>query len=180
MLYRFLDRYGIDVPKEGHDWIPWKHQRVPPSDDEVPRGYRALYLFGNPMNAVLSVFRRDYQHWHVKRMDGDIEAWDDSWDLDDFLTQGSDLFRLADHFYEWANADREYPIMLLRFHALWDHLPEMFAFLGLPSSNITDFPEKEERNSDWTEEKPHIRNRLKEMYGELSKEINKSPDIEVI
>jgi hypothetical protein len=180
MLYHFLERCGADVPKDSHDWIPWKHQRVPPSNSEVPRGFRALYLFSNPMNAVLSVFRRDYQHWHVERIGGNVDAWDESWVLDDYLAQEDDIFRLADHFHNWTSANRDYPIMLLRFGALWDHLPEVFAFLGLPSSHMTEFPEKEKRRSDWTDEPPQTQSHLEQMYGALSEEIERAPNIEII
>ena len=74
MLYRFLEDCTADVPKDTHDWIPWKHQPLPPADSKVSRRFRALYLFGNPMNAVLSVFRRGYQHWHLEQLRGNVDA----------------------------------------------------------------------------------------------------------
>ena len=180
MLYRFLERCKADVPSDTHDWIPWKHQRVPPSDNDVPHGFRSLYLFDNPMNAVLSVFRREYQHWHIDRINGDVEAWDESWSLEDYLEHGDDLFRLSDHFNQWSTADRSYPILLLRFDALWDRLPEVFAFLGLATSLMGDFPGRKERSSDWTTESDSIQQGLREMYGDLHREIADAPDLKII
>ena len=180
MLYRFLEDYDADVPKDTHDWIPWKHQRTPPADSKVSRGFRALYLFGNPMNAVLSVFRRGYQHWHVERMDGDVDAWDKSWDLEEFLAQGHDHFRMERHFLNWTQADRSYPILLLNFDALWERLPEVFAFLGLPSSAMGEFPERRERHSDWLSQPTQIRRDLKDMYGSLQERIECTSDFRII
>jgi hypothetical protein len=181
MLYQFLEEHDVDIP-QGHDnWKPWKHLPEPPSDDEVKDGFRAVYLFSNPMNAILSVFRREFQYWHVRamNMDDDYNAWGDDSDLEDFLEQNTDHFRMARHFHNWTQADRSYPILLLRFDALWEHLPEFFAFAGLPTKALDEFPEQRERASDWTEEPEYVRERLQDFYGDLWAEIQETPDFHI-
>jgi hypothetical protein len=140
MLYDFLENYSVDVPQ---DPSRWKHLPEPPTDSEVRQGFRALYLFGNPINAVLSVFRRDYQRWHFRNMTGDFDGWNEDLEhLSRFLDQESDPFEMQKHFHAWTTADRSYPIMLLQFDALWDNLPELFSFFGLPYRLQAEFPER--------------------------------------
>jgi hypothetical protein len=55
MLYQFLDQYDSGTPKYD-GFRAYKHASHPPLKEEVPEGFRALYVFGNPMNAILSVF----------------------------------------------------------------------------------------------------------------------------
>jgi hypothetical protein len=183
MLYRFLESKDVAVPGDCHDWLPWKHLPEPPSDDNVDNGFRAIYLFGDPMNAVLSVFRRDYQSWHVRNMnsrDEDWAGWDDDWDLEDFLSQGYDYFHMERHFTNWTEAERDYPILLLRFDALWQRMPEVFAYLGLPSPTMEHFPERRERLSDWSSQPSHIQRRLTRMYGDLKYKVDDTPDLQII
>lgn len=97
MLYRFMTESGLDVPRDG-DWGIWKHAPEPPDSSEVRQGFRAVYLFGDPINAVLSVFNRKFQSFHVGRMHGDLDNWNDSWNLTEYLEAGVDRFGMSDHF----------------------------------------------------------------------------------
>lgn len=180
MLYEFLEELDADIPSDHPNWRPWKHLPVPPEGNEVKDGFRAIYVFGNPMDAVLSVFRRDYQRWHIRNMREDVtEPKSPDWDLDEFLQQSEDPFRMDKHFHEWTHADRSYPILCLKFDALWKHLREFFAFAGLPTKYLDEFPKRRERASDWTEEEDHIRRGLREFYGELWSEIQETPDFQI-
>jgi len=180
MLYEFLEEHEVDIPSDHPNWKPWKHLPAPPEDADVKDGFRAVYLFGNPMDAVLSVFRRDYQRWHVRNMREDVtEPWSTDWDFDEFLKRSEDPFHMTKHFQSWTNADRLYPILCLNFGALWDHIPEFFAFAGLPKSSMDAFPERRERASDWTEETKRVRKHLKGLYGELWSEIEQTPDFQI-
>jgi hypothetical protein len=180
MVYEFLDEHEVDIPSDHPNWRPWKHLPTPPEDGDVKDGFRAVYLFGNPMNAVLSVFRRDYQRWHVRNMREDVtEPWSRDWDLNAFLQQSEDPFHMAKHFRTWTQTDRSYPILCLKFDALWEHLPEFFAFAGLPTSSIDTFPERRKRASDWTEEPKRVRSPLQDLYGDLWSEIQDTPEFQI-
>lgn len=180
MLYKFLEKHDVDIPSDHPNWRPWKHLPRTPEDSDVRDGFRAVYVFGNPMNAVLSVFRRDYQRWHIRNMREEVtEPKSPDWGLDEFLQETEDPFRMAQHFRGWTNADRSYPILGLKFDALWNHLPEFFAFAGLPTRCLDEFPERRERTSDWTEEEKSVRRGLQEFYGELWSEIQETPDFQI-
>ena len=85
MLYRYLSRNDASVPPAVDDWYPWKHMLSPPADEEVKDGFRAIYVFADPLTATLSVFRRGFQHELVRRMSRDTTGWDTTWELADFL-----------------------------------------------------------------------------------------------
>lgn len=167
-FYKFLSEQNTDIPNDRFYGI-WKHQRIPPGklNDKlckVKQDFKAVYLFGNPMDAVISLFQRNYQieilqtllYPHVAYEDKTyLEQWNENWGLEQYLDNGKDLFRLEEHFRNWAECPREgrsYPIMLVKYETMWSHLPELFAFLGMPSSLIDQFPEKRDRNLDWTKE----------------------------
>jgi hypothetical protein len=180
MLYRVLAEHGTGLPDAAPKYLPWKHLPTPPTDDEVPDGFRAAYLFGNPMNAVLSVFRRDFQRWHARNMRNDLAGWNDDWTLEEFLAQDRDHFEMAPHFHRWTRAVRTYPILLLHFDALWDRLPEVAAFFGLPTRVLDDFPPRRPRHSDWTDESPVVQAHLRRLYGDLHEEIEALPRLSII
>jgi hypothetical protein len=176
-----MEKTNIGMPKitEG-DWAPWKHMRYPPCDHTVQRSFRALYVVADPRDAILSVFRRGYQHWHIQRLDGDVSGWDYSWNLEKFLLSGHDHFRLRDHFDNWVKARRSYPIMVLKYHALWEHLSEVFKFFGVPLAWLERFPQREARKVNWRSEAKEVQDALNNLYGDLAENITMMEDINVL
>src|SRR5690606_30273635 len=63
---KFLDA-GVDLQKGPAQW-PFKHRRVPPTVDEVPDGFRVVYVVGDPRDAVVSIFRRNLQLGHYESL----------------------------------------------------------------------------------------------------------------
>ena len=145
---------------------------VPPHDCDVRSDFRAVYLFDDPRNAVLSVFRRGYQDWHIRNMNGNLDEWEEGYTIDDFLSNGDDLFRMEDQFEDWVHARRSFPILFIRFNELWNHLKTLFSFVGLPQSKMDCFPEKRSRTSDWRTESSNRQEAIEEMYGPLACKVN--------
>src|SRR5690606_9327806 len=102
-LCGYLLARGVDLQKGPAQW-PFKHRRFPPSADEVPDGFRVVYIVSDPRDAIVSIFRRDYQLGHyaaLREEQPDDEAARRLASLDAFLDAGHDEFRLADHFARW-------------------------------------------------------------------------------
>ena len=123
-LYEHLAQAGADIPRTPGAF-PFKHQRTPPAD--VPAGYRVVYVFGDPRDAVVSVFRRGFQGGHYRGMrlaepTPAVEARLSG--LDQFLEAGIDDFELADHVRGWREREpRAYPVLFVRYEDLareWD------------------------------------------------------------
>ncbi len=186
MLCRFLERNGADLPRTiapnnvEKDWAPWKHMRTPPLEEWVPNDFRAIYVVSDPRNAVVSVFRRGYQYAHVQRIDGDVERFHPGMDLSEYLNLGTDLFQLEDHFEQWTQCKRDYPILIVKYDHLWDRIGEIVEFAGLPEHIKHDFPERRARSSDWRDLPDQSRESIGNLHGNLAVRIDKFPDLQVM
>ena len=179
-LYDHLGAAGADIPTTIGQF-PFKHQRVPPRDDEVPPGFRVVYIFADPRNAVVSLFRRGYQGGHYRGMrlrKPPPEIEQRFVDLDQFLDAGVDDFGLADHFERWhAPEARAYPVLFLRYEQMLETWPTLRDFAGLPA----DYPclTIRKRESEWESLPDHARARLDEMYGALARDLAALPPAEI-
>jgi hypothetical protein len=170
---------GVDLQKGPAQW-PFKHRRIPPSATEVPDGFRVVYLVGDPRDAIMSVFRRDYQvgHWSaLNERDPDDETQRRLASLDAFLDAGHDEFELADHFARWRAHDPGYRVMFLRYDHLGEVWPEVADFVGLSPAQPA-LPTKA-RHSDWRSLPPERRRQLDALYGELARTIDALPPVEI-
>ena len=143
---------------------------------------RAVYIFGDPYNAVLSFFKRKkirgcFPMGHCNCLEGDYQDIDIEWDIRDFLMNGKDLFRLQEHFINWTTAERSYPILAVKYETMWNHLSELQEFLHLPDSAMKSFPKKRERSSDWRKQPQDIQDGLERIYGKFWKMVDESPSI---
>jgi hypothetical protein len=179
-LYEHLLGAGADIPMTIGQF-PFKHQRIPPADAEVPAGFRVVYLFADPRNAVVSLFRRGFQGGHYRGMrlqKPTPEAEHRLIDLDHFLDAQVDDFELADHFERWhARASRTYPVLFLRYEALGDAWPTVRDFLGL-SADVPCLPIRA-RASEWQLLPDDARERLEVMYGDMARLLAALPAVEV-
>ena len=170
---------GVDLQKGPAQW-PFKHRRTPPSTTEVPEGFRVVYLVGDPRDAVLSIFRRDYQLGHYAAMherEPSPETRRNLASLDAFLDAGRDEFELADHLARWRAHDPGYPVMFVRYEHLAHVWPEVAGFVGLPSSRPALATRK--RRSDWRALPPERRRQLDLLYGELVRVIDGLPPVDI-
>ena len=139
---------GVDIPKTPGEF-PFKHQRFPPAAADVPEGFRVLYPFADPRNAMLSIFRRSYGIGHYRGLhlrSPDAAAAARLASLDAFLAGGIDDFELEDHVERWLTP-REYPVMFVRYESLprvWSTVRE---FVGI--DRPVPCLEMHERASEW-------------------------------
>ena len=130
------------------------HQRVP--YEEVPEGKKVIYVVGDPAHAIASFFRRaanedpddphpghrNFLARHCRNLEGDVQKLSDGYRLEDFLRSEEDPFRLAHHFHSWMRSKVSYPILFVRYETLWEHVEEIFDFVGIPRAEAASFPEK--------------------------------------
>lgn len=178
-IYDHLAAAGVDIPATIGQF-PFKHQRLPPARDEVPNGFRVVYIFADPRNAVVSLFRRGFQGGHYRGMrlqKPPPEVEQRFVDLDHFLDAGVDDFGLADHFERWhARALRPYPVLFLRYEQMPETWPTLRDFVGLPADQ--PFLTMRPRASEWQSLPDAARARLDEMYGDLARELAALPAVE--
>jgi hypothetical protein len=179
-LYDYLLHAGVDVPTTPGEF-PFKHQPSPPDVSCVPAGFRVVYPFGDPRDAVMSVFRRGFQGGHYRGMR--LRAPSEQVDarlasLEAFLAAGVDVFGLAEHFAAWnERGHRAYPVLFVRFTELASVWPVVREFVGLPSDAVC-LPVGA-RASSWRDLPPPARVRIDDMYGELAVALEARPSAEI-
>ena len=67
--------------------------------------------------------------------------------LEEYLSEDVDKLLLQDHFQNWNQSKVNYPILFIRYEAIFDQLVIITNYLGLPEEFITNFPEKKDRKS---------------------------------
>lgn len=177
-LYAHLESLGVDVPRAS-DWGWPKHQRIPPHRADVPEGFRAVYVFGDPRDAILSVFRRGYEIWHYERMQlpesaptGRAEAALRS--TADFARSGFDPYKIDEHLGNWL-AVVDVPVLFIHHEVLSTRWEAIRAFIGLPVA-ATPLPSNQ-RKTDWRSEPDEIRDGFTSIYGELAEFIGRLPRV---
>lgn len=150
------------------------HIRKPPATFKE-YGYhgkvRLIYVFGDPVNSVLSHFRRritNKKSWckhHCMNIQGNYKKLSPRWNLEDYLNNGVDLFGLEEHFDNWTGIQLgsiDYDFMILKYETAHRHEKQIMDFLE------TDTPLAfKKRSSDWRTEREDIKIKLIDMYGSL-------------
>jgi len=180
MWIKFLNPDYTTYTNHMHYHLELKHVSYPP--EFLPENIKTLYLFGNPMNSVISIFNRNLQHIHYRNIFNKVLK-PQNMTFEYFLDQGVDIFHLEQHFQNWMNDNNEarnYPIILIKYETMWDNLEYIFDFLGLEKKRISEFPDKKERKSDWRNQPKKIREKLLKIYTPLLSKINNSPEVKII
>lgn len=194
MLLAWLQSQGAAVPQGDPDWGIWKHLPMPPTKENyiIPPNFRAVYLIGDPVDALLSVFRRGFHMWHAYRMQSkplwpegmQIANWpcQPSWQLQDFLDLDRDCFGMERQFDNWTRCPYElrgYPILCLKYEEMWKHVDTLLGFLGIPLTKSGMFPARRTRvaNSGVT---PADLKRITQLYENLKQKTENMPDFTII
>lgn len=143
------------------EWDGLKHINRP--DHPILRDCRVkrcLYLYAEPVQTVLSLFRRDFQTAMAYKTTAQFgSVWDYRRGIkralsgaplafEDYLRSGVDAFGLEAHFSAWTRPENPpFPILCQKYETLFDHLDELLEFSGIPAEHFADFPAKKERNS---------------------------------
>mmetsp|Transcript_15650 Transcript_15650/g.25460 ORF Transcript_15650/g.25460 Transcript_15650/m.25460 type:complete len:437 (+) Transcript_15650:103-1413(+) len=141
--------------KKGQDWrnvqfmdsdLNNKQKMVEIPEDKVD-DFRFVFLYRNPIEAMLS----RYFYGHCKNLRGDCGASDRQFpSYRQYAKEKGDRMRLEEHYDNYVtkqmgNDNRNYPIIALNYHKLWDQLPEVLDLLGLPSALAARFPPRQEK-----------------------------------
>ena len=177
---RHLLAANVDLQPGPGQW-PFKHRRWPPTAEEVPDGFRVLYIVGDPRDAILSIFRRNLQYGHYRslhRKEPDAGARALLETLQAFLDGGTDVFELDDHVDRWLTHPPGYRVMVVRYECIHDVWPDVHEFVGLDR----DHPPlaQRERRNDWRTIPSPQRDQLDGIYGALARRIEAFPPAAIL
>jgi hypothetical protein len=151
-----------------------KHLGMPPVS--FNKNVRFVYIYGDPMEAATSLFGRGMHNYQSKKLQRDQDAVNEPIPLDltleDYAKAGVDHFQFRQHFFNWYQDYLIHPTLFIRYEKIWNHKEEIFEFLGLPMSEIDNFPEKKQRRSKLDDLPSPVLSGLKAMYGDFVKELD--------
>jgi hypothetical protein len=140
---------------------------------------RLGYMYGDPYNAVLSVFRRGYQDMHITALHRHTGVTPPSLtgvSIDQYLEAGKDQFGLEAQFDRWAGGEKApAPLILIKYEGLQEGIGDVLKFFGV--SKPFDV---RSRKSSWEKEPEHVRKGLEKIYGSLREKVLAMPSIKII
>lgn len=155
-----------------------EHAYSPSVYDDEPQ-IKLGYVFGNPYNSVLSVFRRGYQSMHANAMNANspTQAADlKNMSIEAYLERGIDEFHLQRQLDNWLDPSlTKHPVILIKYEDLSDSIDDVLKFFDCnkPFSVRT-------RQSSWLEQPEHIVKGLENMYGSFFEQVNKMPPLTLV
>lgn len=156
----------------------YKHLPLPPLSRN--RKIKVIYLFGDPILACISLFRRSYQHAASVQMQkflpGDYVIPREL-DLEAYGKLQRDGLFFERHFTHWHTTYGFYPRMFVRYESLFDHLETIAEFLELPKGFVLNFPAKKERRSSLELVSAQTQDSLSLLYGDLAIRLKAMPDV---
>ena len=155
-----------------------EHAYSPAVYDNYSR-LRLGYMAGNPYNALLSIFRRGYQHMHAAAMhanSGTTPADLRGVSLEGYLDRGVDEFFIERQFDNWVhNPKPKHPTIVIRYESLSENIEAVLDFFACRHAFAV-----ETRKSSWLQQPPHIRRGLERMYGNLNEKIERLPGMRIL
>ena len=169
-----------DAPP-GVQVVASSQRRLPPT--QALPGQRFVYVFGDPRDAVLSIFgghaARETGGFPVSAMDHAdrlsvlVSPMTAGWRLADFLAEGRDLLRLEEHLDFWLFADAPYEVVFVRAERMRESSGTLAAYLGL-DVRPPDVPAPE---PGWASLAFEQRDRLAGIYSYLVERLKALPDV---
>jgi len=154
----------------------YKHLPIPPISKN--QSLKVIYIFGDPLVATVSLFRRKYHRTQSAvmqkfRKEKVLLPLDLS--LQEYVAQGKDRLFFGPHFNHWVLRFPFYDTLFIHYDVLFDHLKEIRDFLDLPASFIENFPPKKDRASSLDQLDATTLEGLENMYGYLVEQFQQLP-----
>jgi hypothetical protein len=155
----------------------FKHACPPPECGNP--SLKAVYVFGDPIDATLSLFRRGLQHHHSQKLAKNLlgaEPIPPDISLASYADAGTDRLGFAMHFRCWMNSRRTYPVLMLRYETLWEHVDRIVEYFRIESSAARAFPPRKIRATTMERYDAETMRKLQRMYGDFQTELKELDD----
>lgn len=175
MLLRHIGRFRKTNHPSDHDGL--KHIPIPPTDVGATAKY--IYVFGDPIDSVISLFRRNYQSQQsrkLQRFQASKSIIGSGTTLHSYAKQRVNRLPIKLHFQNWHSFYIAGPTLFVRYETMHDNVEAIASFVGLPGSFVDDFPVNQPRQSSFNDLPTDVRNGLLAMYGDFRSTLNKLPD----
>lgn len=157
----------------------YKHMPIPPIS--FNRHLKVVYIFGNPIDACISLFRRKYQHTQSVRNQQYLKPQyiipQDLESLEQYANKRLDGLCFEQHFNNWFIKHPIYSTIFIKYEELFKELDTIAKFLKLPPDFKINFPKKRKRQANVFEVSREIKGGLYYLYGSFQKKVDELPAI---
>ncbi len=154
----------------------FKHMPLPPVSFNAR--FRFVHIFGNPVTATISLFRRGYhalQSRKLQRGNKPCRPIPLEMTIEEYASRGEDLFQF-ERFFDNYHRHLLHPTLFLRYETLWENQDALKDFLGLTAEEMTGFPSRRERTSASQQPPRETVVALEAIYRNLSRRLDAVPD----
>jgi hypothetical protein len=166
MLSEYIGQYlrcNSSVDSDG-----LKHAPRPPVSNKP---IKIVYVYGNPIKSLMSLFRRNHHHIQVRKLHRGMVSQphkiNEKTTLEEYASNGVDYFKFEEHFDRWIRPEHPHPILFVRFSKVWENLDILLNFLNIDKKEKRKFPKRKSRKSDPSDLSRGTKNNLEEMYESL-------------
>lgn len=159
---------------DAYDQDGLKHLRCPPR--RVPNNCKVIYLYGDPVDAVASLFRRRYAVQQAHKF-GNL-LWRECTDIRRYAELGIDKIGLNKVIKRWTQEgkSRSYNIIMIKYEKIWKNLSTILEINEMTKYKKY-FPDKKERQVDVDE---YVKRDLEKIYSPFYQNIKNLDDLEVL
>jgi hypothetical protein len=177
-----LAKCNISV-NDQYDRDGLKHASKPPLSTRIAR---ALFVTGDPIHALESLFAREYQSTQAWKLSQGKCVIPQKTTLQQYLEQGVDALQFKSQLELWMSSNRSlaYDVMFVRYPDFFAFTATICAFLRLPLSCLDEIrwlPTEERRNSSARKSRTALSHDtlllFQAMYGDLSDFISRLPAV---
>ena len=177
-LINHIKQWKSTNSPDNHDGL--KHLPIPPLTQN--KNVQAIYVFGDPVMATISLFRRQYHHtgsvafqaFHPVDFIIPYEMT-----LAEYVAAQKEGLYLERHFKNWQEMATPYPVLFVRYEAIHDQLEAIRDYLGLSQAFIDTFPPRRSRKSNSNEVDPATLAALKSSISRFQRTIEDTKDARV-
>lgn len=138
-----------------------------PAPEDLPENAKVIFMFGNPMNSVLSVqskFSGEFLEHHYRNLWADVSEHDKIFE--------KDTLKLEENFDSWYK-EQNFQMMTLKYETMFNHLDEIREFIGWDAG----FPPKRSRSTNYDNHPK--KGQLDATYKSLSDKIDAADEVRV-
>jgi hypothetical protein len=173
LLSHFAERRCVNSLDDGDSL---KHLPVPPVSFNP--GFRYIYVFGDPVPAIISLFRRGYHTPQARKLQRGCRGpkLPPEMTIEDYARGGRDLFGFERHFDNYYERHLIHPTLFVRYEALWENLNAIRDFLGFDADEFLNFAPRCRRQSEDQLLCPVALGQLRAIYQPFTRRLDTMPD----
>ncbi|MGJ8660566.1 MAG: hypothetical protein ACSHXL_00875 [Bacteroidota bacterium] len=113
----------------------------------LPSDTKIIYVYGDPVYAAMSLFRRGYGKVQAGR-NGQFVKDRVFENVSTYAKSGYDHLGLIKHLSNWAlNSSKKHDVLIIEYSKIWENLESIRSFVECSDDFVSKFPEHKQRKS---------------------------------